>query len=271
MSVKNILDRDTFQTNPRAKVPTFQFPNSRCNGANTMKKTKHKRDRDAVKALQALPPPPSATIFRWDASLSADHYCDEASKAIALSEMRLNTFRELSLPDEWHKAEIANCGIAQALLWEAKHLLLRDSHGLTQLLNRSNWATTRLSISVFATFNIRGNLKIDWTPPKPQNFAPPYIELENTTGFKDDFIRKCFYRTEPYGNARPHAELMWFRNVPLAWPNDGDHPAIRYIIYAIHSKYQQILRDLGNELEVVDATRFEFLHDDDNQVEWSVA
>ncbi len=235
-----------------------------------MKKTK--RGRKPVAPPLPLPPPPSTTIVKWDASLSADDYYQEASKAIAQSEARLEWFRKLSLPDEWNKVEIFNCKMAQSLLWEAKYQLLENSPGLAQLLDRNNWASTRPSLSVFAALDIQGTLKIVWKSRRPLRLVPAGLLLENTTGFKDQFFRECFFNTQAYGNTRPAAELMRFRSVPLTWHNDRDHhPAVRYIIYAIHSRYQQILRDVGHEIKVVEATRFEFLQDNHNQVEWTFA
>ncbi len=132
---------------------------------------------------------------------------------------------------------------------------------------RNNWASTRPRLSVVAEFNIRGNLKVDWAPLWPIG-APPDFRLQNTTGLKDEYFSECFHRTEAYGPTRPAAELLWFRNVPLTWHND--HPAVRFIIYTIHSRYQQILRDVRHEIEVVEAARFEFLQDDNDGVQWTL-
>src|SRR5258708_1809295 len=233
-----------------------------------MKKSKY--NRDATKALQALPPPPSAKMVKWDASLSVDDYYQEASKAIAQSETRLETFSKLSFPDEWHGREIASYHRAQSFLWEAKFQLLGDSFGVSRLLGRDNWASTRPRLSIFGAVNQRGNLTIVWKSPSGPLVSPD-LQLENVTGFKDQFFRKCFYNTEAYGNSRPTAELLRFRNVPLTWHNDEDNPATRYIIYAIRSRYWQILRDVGHEIEIVEAARFEFLRDAHDLLECTVS
>jgi hypothetical protein len=222
---------------------------SRSSVHKLMKKKKRSYEAAVRDALQAIPPPPSNTMVKWDASLSADQYYQEASKAIAQTEVRLQTFRRCEFPDSWHHSEISNYNTAHILLREAKHQLFENSDGLARLFDRDNWSEARPSLSVSAVINVQENLKIVWEPPRPALSG-------NKSGFTFEFFEECYFHTGAYWFCRPAAELLWFRNVPLTWRKDQDHPAVRCIIYAIHTRYQQILRDVSHQMQVLEATRF---------------
>jgi len=203
-------------------------------------------------------------MVKWDASLTAKQYYQEAWKAVAQTEVRLQTFRRCEFPDSWHSTEISNYNAAYILLREAKHQLFQNSDGLARLFDRDNWSEACPTLSVFAEVNIRENLKVIWQPPRPALAG-------NKSGFKFEFFEDCYFHTETYWFCRPAAELLWFRKVPLTWRGDQkDHPAVRCIIYAIHARYQQILREVSHEMQIFDATKFKFVRDDQDEVEWTI-
>jgi hypothetical protein len=223
-----------------------------------------KKKPNIEKLRKDLPPPPSATMARWDSSLSAEQYLQAASSAIAQTKARLSIFRGLSFPDEWHKEEIRKFNRADDFFHEADYQLVQGKSGVTQLLDRENWDCACPKISLHARINQAGNFAVRWTTPHLQSKKG----MENRTGFTDVFVEKCWLHAEIYGTSS--TELLRFRNVPLQWRCDEDHPALRYIVYALCSKYFAVVRELRRNLEVVDAPGIEFVRDDENHLEWSL-
>jgi len=62
-----------------------------------------------------------------------------------------------------------------------------------------------------------------------------------------------------------------FRDVPLRWQSDEhNHPAIRYIIYAIRAKFEAIVNELRQSLEIITSPRMGFTRDDEAGVEMTI-
>jgi len=125
----------------------------------------------------------------------------------------------------------------------------------------------RPRISVEARVNQRGNFVANWTTPHPPLFYPPDNRLENNTGFRDDFfLRHCWHLTDRYSDVSPAAVLLRFRNVPLNW-DEGNHPAVRYIMYAIRAEFEAVINEITKSLEVVASPRIGFARDDTTGLE----
>jgi hypothetical protein len=53
---------------------------------------------------------------------------------------------------------------------------------------------------------------------------------------------------------------------------DGsDHPAIRYVIYAIRCRFDAIIKEVTKALDVVDHPQMKFAQDDDNGLELALS
>jgi hypothetical protein len=97
------------------------------------------------------------------------------------------------------------------------------------------------------------------------------MQLVNITGLKDEFFRECWYHREAYGNTRPPAELLRFRNVPLRYSDGSDHPATRYVIYAIRCRFDAVVNEVRQVMNVVAVPKMNFTQDDETGVELALS
>lgn len=228
-----------------------------------------KKARDEVARLLSQSPP-SAAAIRWDASVSVSEYIQRAASTVAQTEERLSAFKKAALPDVWFGEEIRQAKIADRLLYEAKFQLSPPRYGMLQLLNTNNWRSTRPTISVVAEINQQGNFVTKWATPFPPSLRPPRYQLENNTGFKEDFFLECWHNTEPFGNRRPASELLWFRHFPLSF-DEGEHPAVRYIMYAIRAEFDAMINQIRASLNVTASPSIAFIRDDETGLEMTVS
>ena len=193
-----------------------------------------------------------------------------ALAAIDQTRVRLSTFEKMGIRP---KTETYNVKEAERLFYEARYQLLGPKYGLAELLDRSNWVSERPSVSLRATINRRGNFALVWVPPGPSLVLGPDGALEtlNTSGLRDGLFRRGFYQTEAYGDTRPPAELLRFRSVCLRYLDGSDHPAIRYVIYAIRCRFDAIIKEVTKALDVVDHPQMKFAQDDDNGLELALS
>jgi hypothetical protein len=194
----------------------------------------------------------------------------QASDAIAQTKARLSIFQKMALTPATEAYKVDQ---AERLFYEARYPLLEPRYGLVNLLDNTNWASERPSVSLRATINQRGNFALVWVPPGPSLVLGPDGALEtlNTSGLRDGFFRRGFYQTEAYGNTRPPVELLRFRSVCLRYLDGSDHPAIRYVIYAIRCRFDAIVEEVTKALDVVDHPQMKFAQDDDNGLELALS
>jgi hypothetical protein len=235
-----------------------------------LKRSKRKPTRltKLTSLLKELPPKPSATAARWDANCSPEDYVRRASDAIAQTKTRLSIFREASLADSF-TAERHKMEVSESLFHEAKFQLLEPEYGLLNLLNEQNWASERPKISLHVVINQRGNLALKWNSPG-RDLLPSSdgrMHLVNTTGLKDEFFQECWYHTEAYGNVRPPAELLRFRNVPLRYSDGSDHPATRCVMYAIRCRFEAIINQVKKVMDAAPIPKVNFTQDDEKGLE----
>jgi hypothetical protein len=224
--------------------------------------------------LKELPPEPSATAARWEATCSLDDYIQQASNAIAQTKARLSIFQEAALADSF-TAERFKMEASERLFCEAKFQLLEPKEGLLDLLDKQNWGSQRPSVSLRATLNQRwGNFYVDWRSPGRELLpsSEGRMQLVNTTGLKDDFLREYWYLRAGSGDQyRRATELLRFRKLPLRYSDGSDHPATRYVMYAIRCRFDAVINQVKQVMNVAAAPKMNFTQDDDAGLELALS
>jgi hypothetical protein len=220
-----------------------------------------KRKAKATKLLKNLPPEPAAAKAPWDPACSAPDYFREAQSAFDQTKARLLAFQEAGFRDDWFKHEIRRMKHAETVLYEAEFQLLGSRRGERELLDKKNWAVERPTVAIEADVNQAGNLVLRWTTPYPPRALREGSQLSMRR-------EEHFHETvmSPGGT-----ELLRFRNVPLEWTNDR-HPSERYVMYAIRSRFDAIVRSAVQLLNLVDhPPRLIFIYDDEERVEMALS
>lgn len=136
------------------------------------------------------------------------------------------------------------------------------------LLSKQRWTAERPRIRVQADINQSGSLMVWWRPTIGEFEAKHESDFE----FEGRFLYRVVHQVRPNFAARPPGELLWFRK--LRWGvrlqgDAGERAATLAVLYGIKARYEELLAQIGRELDITSADPMRLHRTGDGHVRWS--